>query len=370
MSRPAPQIRVLKLAAMLALLTVLVWPFAVSGTRENHVSTIVLALGGDVMLARGVRQAIHHRGPKYIWGDALPWLIGADAALVNLECVIATRGTPFHPRRVFYFRADRQGLEALRVAGIDAVSLANNHSMDFSAPGLMDAMQQLQNVDIVFAGAGADRKQARRPSYFRADNLKIGLVAFADHYAEYAATPERAGINFVDMLEPEEALLRIGEAIAAARSEGADLVIVSAHWGPNFVRRPSADIEAFAHALVEKGADLIHGHSAHIFQGIELYRGRPIFYGLGGLIDDYYVDPRYRNDQQLLARVFISARGIEAITLVPLLIADQQVNIAHGEIADGIYERMKDLSAEFGTQIDRLPDGQLQVRLADDLQRP
>jgi hypothetical protein len=365
MSHSAPRIRFAWLVATFSLLAVLLYPSGSHGAADDQLSTIVLTLGGDVMLARDVRQAIRDRGAEYIWGDALNWLVTADATLVNLECVIATHGTPFHPPRVFYFRADPAGLEALRVAGVDAVSLANNHSMDFSAEGLMDTTRHLQDAGIVFAGAGENREQAVRPVVFQAGSLKIGLVAFADHYAEYAATAEQPGINYVDLRKPDDGLQRIGAAIATARNQGADLVIISAHWGPNFTRRPEAHIRAFAHALVDLGADLIHGHSAHIFQGIEFYRGRPIFYGLGELIDDYYVDPRFHNDQQLLAQVSVSAQGIESIMLVPLLIANKQVNVTHGNIADDIHLRMRDLSAEYGTHIDKLPDGRLQVRLPD-----
>ncbi len=313
--------------------------------------TVTLVFGGDVMLGRGIDETVQSKGPRYIWGDVLPLLRDADSTLVNLECAIAGPGERF-PNRVFYFRAAPETGRALAEAGIDYVSLANNHAMDFRARGLMETVKHLDAMGIAHAGAGADRQAATLPAVVEVKNIKVGVIAFADHFREYAASDDSPGINWIELND----LGRVRAAIDAARKRGADLVVFSIHWGPNMREAPTPQFVEFAHAVIDAGADIFHGHSAHIFQGIEIYKGKPIFYDTGDLIDDYYVDPQLRNDQQLLFIVRANADGIESIEMVPLLIRKMQVNLAGTiEFAD-IFDRIRRLSSMFGTSIERSGD--------------
>ena len=110
------------------------------------------------------------------------------------------------------------------------------------------------------------------------------FLALADHPAEWQATPRRPGINYIDPERYDRAAL--AAQVAAARAAG-DLCVVSVHWGPNWAWRPAPAVRALGRALVELGADLVFGHSAHHVQGIEVYRGAPIIYGAGDFVDDY-----------------------------------------------------------------------------------
>jgi poly-gamma-glutamate capsule biosynthesis protein CapA/YwtB (metallophosphatase superfamily) len=313
--------------------------------------TITLALAGDVMLARYVNATIQIRSSHHLWGDVLPLLQAADLALANLECVIAASGEPFIPERVFYFRADPKAIEALTLAGIDYVTLANNHTMDFRAPALLETIGHLDKHGIAHAGAGGNLEKASQYALLEAKGITVGVVAFADHFQEYAATESDPGTNIIPITTDEPHFRRVRERIEAVRAAGADLVVFSIHWGPNMRHVPSQDFRDFAHAVMDAGADIFHGHSAHVFQGIEIYDGRPIFYDTGDLIDDYYVDMQHKNDQQLLFLVHATSDQVERIELVPLLISDIQVNRASGELFDEIYERIRDLSQAMGTDI-------------------
>jgi hypothetical protein len=133
-------------------------------------------------------------------------------------------------------------------------------------------------------------------------------------------------------------------------------VVFSIHWGPNLRRVPPEEFEQFARAVLDAGADVFHGHSAHVFQGIEIYKGKPILYDTGDLIDDYYVYEVYQNDQQLLFLVTATPSGVERIELLPLLISYGQVNIAPEAVFDQIHERVQKLSAAMGTEVRREGD--------------
>lgn len=314
--------------------------------------TVSLILAGDVMLGRGVDESLRTFGPTYPWGDILPLLRGADLTVMNLECVIAGGGRPWsRSPKVFHFRADPITIQALQQAGVDCVTLANNHVLDYEEEALLEMLERLRAAGIAFAGAGRDLEEARRPALLQAPGLRIGVVAFTDNEPEWGARPGVPGTSYIPITLEEEALGPVRDSIARARLAGAELVIFTIHWGPNMVQRPPILFREFAHAVIESGADVFFGHSAHIFQGIELHDGRPIVYDAGDLVDDYIVDPELHNDWGLLFRLEADRAGVRGIDLIPVEIRHRQVNRAVGRERERIAERIERLSAEMGTSI-------------------
>ncbi len=146
------------------------------------------------------------------------------------------------------------------------------------------------------------------------------------------------------------------EALAAARRK-ADLVLFSIHWGPNMRARPTAEFRRFARRVVEAGADIFWGHSAHVPQGVEIYWGKPILYDTGDFVDDYAVDEELRNDLSALFLLRVRPPAVEGLELVPVRIGRMQVNLARGADRDWIVRRLTELSAEFGTRVVDGPQG-------------
>lgn len=327
-------------------------------------ASATIALTGDVMLGRHVDEVLAVQGPRYAWGDMLPLLQEADTRLINLECALTSHTTEWHNghKKAFYFRADpERGAATLEAAGVDFVTIANNHIGDFGNAGLLDTIAVLDRHHIAHAGAGSNLAAARMPAVLNAGGLQIAIVAFADHPAEWAATPETPGINYLPITMTPATLAIVDEAIAQARTL-ASLVIATFHWGPNMRERPSPTFRAFAHHVIEAGADLIWGHSAHVVQGIEIWQGKPILYDTGDFVDDYAVDPDLRNDLSALFLLEVSSSGIEGLDLIPVMIADCQVNRAHGEERRWFQHRLKRLCAEFGTTLEEHATG-LSIRL-------
>jgi poly-gamma-glutamate synthesis protein (capsule biosynthesis protein) len=159
---------------------------------------------------------------------------------------------------------------------------------------------------------------------------------------------------------------RVRGALHAARRE-ADVVVVSLHWGPNMRPSPSKEFVRYAHALVEEGADVVHGHSAHVLQPIEVYRGRPILYDCGDFVDDYMVDPLLRNDWTLIHRVVLDSRNRPVrLELMPCLIdaSTCQVNAAEGEAFQAIADRVLRQTERFGTPV-RVSGRRLELDLSE-----
>jgi poly-gamma-glutamate capsule biosynthesis protein CapA/YwtB (metallophosphatase superfamily) len=128
-----------------------------------------------------------------------------------------------------------------------------------------------------------------------------------------------AGTNYIQISLAEESLKVVKESIIKSRTTGADVVIFSIHWGPNMAERPSPLFREFAHAVMDAGADVFHGHSAHVFQGIEMHRGKPIIYDSGDFVDDYSVDPVLRNDRGLIFRLLVEEKQVKHLDCFPSL---------------------------------------------------
>jgi len=312
------------------------------------------------MLGRLVNKQILQYGPEYPLYGVESFFRKSDFSLVNLECTIAKGGKPF-PGRAFYFRADPIAVNVLKRANISCVSLANNHMMDFSEEALLETIKNLDKAGIAHAGAGENIAAAEKPAIVSAGNLKVGIISFADHFEEYAAAENKPGTNYTEISIKGDNFKRIKDIIENTRPL-ADILIFSIHWGPNMRKYPTKQFIDFAHAVMDLGVDIYHGHSAHIFQGIEIYNGRPIFYDTGELVDDYYVGPGETNDQQLLFLIKVKGKTISDIELIPLYINMCQVNPAKNELHEIIYRRIKELSAEFGTHIIK-KEGKVTVEL-------
>lgn len=321
---------------------------------------LTLALIGDVMLGRGVDAALRHMPPQDVWGDVLPHLLQADLRIANLECALTPHLQPWTRNwKMFHFRADPAAVRCLQAAHIDACSLANNHTLDFEERGLHDTLRTLDAAGIGHAGAGIDAIEAAAPALLDvsgASPCRVALLAFTDNEPDFAAGEAQPGTNYLEVSLASDALLRVADSIARARALGADWVVFSNHWGANFIERPAPDFRRFAQRVIELGADVYYGHSAHICQGIEIHQGRPILYDTGDFIDDYAVDPVLRNDHSCLFKLMFEAGALRRIELIPVSLEFAQVALARGEDFEDIASRMQQLCAELGTRLERQAD--------------
>lgn len=309
-----------------------------------------IGLMGDVMVGRLVNEKLAHVQPDYIWGDLLPLLRANDLNLINLEAAL-TLSDQIVPK-VFNFKADPDRVHSLQKGSIHIANLANNHVLDFSEEGLLDTLKTLDEAGIKHVGAGKNSQEASAPVILEMKQTKLGFLGCTDNEPSWAASPFHPGINYLDVGD----LSSIGKAIEGVRPL-ADLLILSIHWGPNMRERPPQEFIDFAHALIDQGVDLIHGHSAHIFQGVEVYKGKIILYDTGDFIDDYAVDPYLRNDRSFLFLIECSHKRIQRLTLLPTLISRFQVNRAKGKEANESIARMIKLSKEMGTIFNESKEG-------------
>ncbi|HEY9900066.1 MAG TPA: CapA family protein [Pantanalinema sp.] len=322
--------------------------------------SVTLAFVGDVMLGRGVNEALRETLPDTPWGTVLPHLRRSDGAIANLECALTTHARPWsRTPKVFHFRADPRATGVLRAANVRCVSLANNHSLDFEEEGLLDTIRHLEAAGIAHAGAGRSEQEARSPALFEAAGLSIAVIGLTDNEPAFAAGPDHPGTHYAEIRAGSSALARVEAAALEARSRGAGLVVLSLHWGPNMVTEPPARFRAFARAALGCGVDVVHGHSAHLFQAVERRENGLILYDTGDFLDDYAVDPLLRNDWSFLFLLELRAGAPFRLRMLPVRLRFARVDLAEAQEFDAIRARMKALCRPFATPLRETSEGLL-----------
>jgi poly-gamma-glutamate synthesis protein (capsule biosynthesis protein) len=304
---------------------------------------------GDVMLGRLVNQVLKREPPEYPWGDTLTVLRQADCRICNLECVVSDRGRPWGlTPKAFHFRSDAKNVSALTAAGITAVSVANNHTLDFEYDAMFKMLRILDRAGIRHAGAGENLGRASQPALLEISDARIGLVAFTDNEPGWEATDLSPGVFYVPIDLRDARAAKLLETVRNTKGE-VDLLILSAHWGGNWGYSPPSNHRLFARALIDAGADIIFGHSCHVVRGVEIYQGRPILYSSGNFIDDYAVDEIERNDRSLIFMLETEAGTLTRIRLYPTVIRRYQARMAAGAESEEIAAKMRQLCADLNT---------------------
>ena len=336
---------------------------------------MTIALAGDVMTGRGIDQILHcpsapqlfesHvrdareyvrlaervNGPiprgvaaEYIWGDALSELRRAAPQLriVNLETAVTTADDAW-PGKGIHYRMHPSNVACLNAAGIDCCTLANNHVLDWGRAGLHQTLETLHAAGVRSAGAGCDGDAASRPAALPLDGGRRVLVwgcatATSGVPADWAAGPGRPGVALLPDLSDATAR-KLAERVARLR-RGDGHVVVSIHWGGNWSPDVPAEHRAFVHRLIElKAADIVHGHSSHHPQPIEVYRGRLVLYGCGDLVNDYEGIGSHGSLRSDVACLYFATLGLADGLLRGLEIVPLQLRRFRLERADAAARR-------------------------------
>jgi hypothetical protein len=211
-------------------------------------------------------------------GELREYLRGADLTLANLENPVI-RDAVWHPDATT-FTGELRLLPILEQGGIDGVTLGNNHILDAGVPGLRETVVHLKQADMAYAGAGMDLAEAREPMIFDLEGTTVGVLSYqgVPSYEWAWATPTAPGTAPLKTSIMREDIERLRREV--------DLVVVSPHWGKEYIATPEPWQVDFAHAAVDAGADIFVGGHAHWPKGIEVYGGKPIFYGVGNFLFD------------------------------------------------------------------------------------
>ncbi len=332
---------------------------------------IVLIAGGDVTLGYHFQEYFDEQVAKgrsreamfeYAFREVQSAVQGTDLFVVNLECPFTERGEKI-PKN-FNFRARPELVSALLAGGVGAVSLANNHMMDYGPLGVIDTLETLDRAGVPHFGAGRTLAEARQPAIVERQGERIALLGYFFlggnniEPPELIATAEKPGVaGHYSSVEVLEGMLREDIALAKLR---ADLVIPFFHWGREGSHLPESYQVRLGHAAIDAGAAAVLGSHPHVLQGIELYLGQPIVYSLGNFVFGGNWNPK--NKEGALFKASFSPAGYLASEIIALKIDrypdfPMQPIVVHDEPATAVIDRLAEYSRGFPQPLPLPPTG-------------
>jgi poly-gamma-glutamate synthesis protein (capsule biosynthesis protein) len=313
---------------------------------------VTLNAVGDIMLARDLITMMDTYGSDAPYAAVRDLLAGADLTIANMEGPFTERGA--QQVKQYTFRTPPHHASGLRDAGIDIVSLGNNHAADYGPDGVFDTLAALDAAGVQHAGAGMNELDARTPVLTEVNGVKIAFLSYNAVLEATFAGPASPGVAY-----GSEANVRHDVAYWKQRS---DVVIVALHAGTEYTDTPNSTQIAVAHAAVDAGASLVLGHHPHVLQGWEQYpstssgQAGAIVYSLGNFVFDLDEDDLRtlgeRPFQTLILRVDLTPAGVTNLTPVPVYIdpVENRPVPATGDRLRGITDRLHQIHAELPSQ--------------------
>lgn len=242
--------------------------------KDNE--TIKIFISGDFAPKMRVSEAIEEGNYQCLFNDVLPIIKESDIAITNLECPLVDKGIPI-AKTGPNLKASTKSIEAVKYAGFDMVTLANNHALDYGAVGLKSTMDLCKGNGIEFIGAGNDLSEAKSIKYFDIKGKKIAFINCCEN--EWSTTHDNTpGCNPLDEIS---LFYQISEA-----KSNSDYTIIIIHGGHETYELPSPRMKKLYRWFIDLGVNAFIGHHTHCFSGYEIYKGKPIIYSLGNFIFD------------------------------------------------------------------------------------
>jgi poly-gamma-glutamate capsule biosynthesis protein CapA/YwtB (metallophosphatase superfamily) len=302
-----------------------------------------VTVAGDIIFGRTVHsRMVRYNDFAHPLRKVAPRLHDADLTIANLECSMSDNTEKPDDPFTFMFTTNAAAVEGLVLAGIDGVSLANNHSMNFGKLGLSDTLAGLAANKITAFGGGMNLAEARKPGLFTAKGVSFAFLGYDGITADdYGAGPNWAGTCPLQM----DLVL---EDMARAKQGNPDFIIPYFHWSEEYVAVPSPLMRRIAHQAIDNGAAMVLGSHPHWVQGTEWYKGKPILYSLGNFVFDQ--DWSEETKQGMFAEIVIRNKKIARVRLVPVLIEDyNQPRILGMAESMPVLQRVYDATDEIKT---------------------
>ena len=294
---------------------------------------VTLLFGGDCLLAAHYQDAVGDDAGFAFRGFDL--LRSADVSMLNLECPITERGARIP--KPFNFRMRPSFTPVLAKAGVTLVNIANNHIFDYGPQGLFDTISYLDSAHVLHVGAGRDAREAYRPVVINVRGIRIGFLGFYGGGEAPGATDRSPGVA-------RREIGRIVDAVRALRNrDSAAVVIVSLHWGTEKAVMPDEGQQAFAHQVIDAGADAVIGHHPHVLQGIERYKSGVIVYSLGNFLFGGNSRSSYSTG---LFEMTISGAS-RMYRFIPVGVSGWRLSRLAGADSADVMERVKERSSQF-----------------------
>ncbi|THF74053.1 CapA family protein [Cohnella fermenti] len=294
---------------------------------------ITVNLVGDILLADSIDSYIRKYGVDFPFKRTADVLADADITFGNLETSVSTRGKPANKQ--FTFRSRPESLEGLVNAGFDGVGLANNHSLDYGFEALDDTIANVRRYGLGLTGAGQNNDEAFAPYVQEVRGKKVAIVGISRVLPEasWYSGKNKPGIAHGYSLEPM--MTYVKQAV-----EQADYTIVFIHWNKEREDYPEEYAREYARAFIDAGADAVIGAHSHCLQGIEWYKGKPVFYSLGNFV---FTSKTEKSSDTMIVKLSLSDAGVAA-AVTPAKIVSTQPRLMDDEYNRNTYAKLNKLS--------------------------
>jgi poly-gamma-glutamate capsule biosynthesis protein CapA/YwtB (metallophosphatase superfamily) len=317
------------------------------------ISESTISIVGDMLMDSSVRGQIDRNGVEFPWEYVKEYFKNDNLTIGNLETSITIAGTKW-PDKQYNFRSDPKNLKAMKEAGIEVVSLANNHSLDYGYDGFLDTLNHLDKAKINRVGGGKNKKEALEGIIIEENGINIGVLSFSRIVpnVDWYATSKRSGIVGAYDCHIKEVLERVTEM-----KDKADILVLSIHWGVELSNTPRNEEIEFAKKLIDAGVDIVMGHHPHVLQGIEIYNGKPIFYSLGNFI---FGSKDEITANTMIAQINLKDKDIDNIKIIPCQIVGGRPIPLENEKKIEKIKYMNLISKQFNTYINN--DGIIKLK--------
>lgn len=318
---------------------------AASAPTATSSNDFVVSAVGDIMLDASSRPIISGMGYDYPYVKVRQFFKDSQIIFGNLEGPLTNRGTPENDKKFVFHSPPDKVSAALKNAGFNVVSLANNHTLDYGAEGLAQTVETLDAIGIQHAGAGANLAAARKPAMLQVNGQRVAILAYSITLPDnFYAETNKAGTAFAH----EE---QVQEDIIAARKQ-ADVVLVSFHWGQEGKTVLREYQTRIGHLAIDSGASVVIGHHPHILQGIERYKDGLILYSLGNFTFGSYSSHSTRS---AVAQLHFHNGRLQQLQMFPINVNNFEVQFQpqplHGKAADDVIATLHKLSAALKTEV-------------------
>jgi len=317
---------------------------ATTPTLEDE--EVSIAIMGDILLGDTVYPYLERHGLDYPYKEIKPILEEVDVAVGNLEFAVTTRGV--RENKTWTFRAGPEVLPPMKEAGFDAVSLANNHAIDYGRQGLLDTLDHLGQAGMGLFGAGRNEEEAYSPWVYEKGGKKFAFLGFSRivRSESWKAAGDQPGV--AETHQKEHAL----EAIKRAK-ETNDVVIVYPHWGIENTTKVEPYQRNLAKDYIDAGADLVIGAHPHMLQGLEMYNGKWIMYSLGNFIFQT-IEDRPLTWETVIFEARFAKDGQVSLKLHPFLTTAAQPKKMSAAAEKRLFKRLTDISFDVEVSEDGL----------------
>jgi poly-gamma-glutamate capsule biosynthesis protein CapA/YwtB (metallophosphatase superfamily) len=328
---------------------------------------LTLLLVGDVFVQRD--------NPPSVFRHVRELFHGADFLFGNLEGSVSDSGSPWSLKETNW-KADARQIGAVEAGGFHAMSVANNHMLDFGYDALFETLGHLDRLGIAHTGGGHDFAEAHRPAIVERKGCRVALLGYTSVFMpDWAAGEDIAGLAVMRAHTAYEPPRRVNEVpgmpptvrswlasqdkaqlavdIAATRRQ-ADIVVCAFHWGVSRGYQKIAEYQAeLGRHAIECGADVVFGHHPHVIQGVEMYRDRPIFYSLGNFTFAQHNPAKGHEAESMIVRCRIRDRHITSVELLPTRIDEKlDPHVLDGEAGRPVVELIRQRSNAFATRFE------------------